>query len=226
MDWVCVDSSGGEPILKIAELWRYPVKSMAGEGLQSATVTTNGIEGDRIIQVLNSRQRVVTSRTRPKLLLHQAILSSMGEVLVDNRPWQSQEVGRDVETAAGVGATLIASDHPSRFDILPLLVVSDGAVAAMDEDVRRFRPNILIEGVEGLSERKWVGGRLRAGNVLIGVQDPRERCIMTTFDPDTIEQDVEVLYRIQRDFEGVLGLNCWVVCGGTLSVGDVVTLEQ
>ena len=199
---------------------------MAGERLQSATVTTNGIVGDRIIQVLNSRQRTVTSRTRPRLLLHQATLGPMDEVLVDNRPWQSAEVRRDVEAAAGPGATLVASDHPSRFDILPLLVISDGAVAAVGEDVRRFRPNILIEGVEGLNERKWVGGRLRAGNVLIGVQDPRERCIMTTFDPDTIAQDVDVLYRSQRDFEGVLGLNCWVVSGGVMSVGDIVTLDK
>ena len=199
---------------------------MAGERLQNATVTTNGIVGDRIIQVLNSRQRTVTSRTRPRLLLHQATLGPMDEVLVDNRPWQSAEVRRDVEAAAGPGATLVASDHPSRFDILPLLVISDGAVAAVGEDVRRFRPNILIEGVEGLNERKWVGGRLRAGNVLIGVQDPRERCIMTTFDPDTITQDVDVLYRIQRDFEGVLGLNCWVVSGGVMSVGDIVTLDK
>jgi len=199
---------------------------MAGERLQSATVTTNGIVGDRIIQVLNSRQRTVSSRTRPRLLLHQATLGPMDEVLVDNRPWQSAEVRRDVEAAAGPGATLVASDHPSRFDILPLLVISDGAVAAVGEDVRRFRPNILIEGVEGLNERKWVGGRLRAGNVLIGVQDPRERCIMTTFDPDTIAQDVDVLYRIQRDFEGVLGLNCWVVSGGVMSVGDIVTLDK
>jgi len=212
--------------LRIAELWRYPVKSMAGERLQNATVTTNGIVGDRIIQVLNSRQRTVTSRTRPRLLLHQATLGPRDEVLVDNRPWQSAEVRRDVEAAAGPGATLVASDHPSRFDILPLLVISDGAVAAVGEDVRRFRPNILIEGVEGLNERKWVGGRLRAGNVLIGVQDPRERCIMTTFDPDTIAQDVDVLYRIQRDFEGVLGLNCWVVSGGVMSVGDIVTLDK
>ena len=199
---------------------------MAGERLQNATVTTNGIVGDRIIQVLNSRQRTVTSRTRPRLLLHQATLGPMDEVLVDNRPWQSAEVRRDVEAAAGPGATLVASDHPSRFDILPLLVISDGAVAAVGEDVRRFRPNILIEGVEGLNERKWAGGRLRAGNVLIGVQDPRERCIMTTFDPDTIAQDVDVLYRIQRDFEGVLGLNCWVVSGGVMSVGDIVTLDK
>ena len=199
---------------------------MAGERLQNATVTTNGIVGDRIIQVLNSRQRTVTSRTRPRLLLHQATLGPMDEVLVDNRPWQSAEVRRDVEAAAGPGATLVASDHPSRFDILPLLVISDGAVAAVGEDVRRFRPNILIEGVEGLNERKWVGGRLRAGNVLIGVQDPRERCVMTTFDPDTIAQDVDVLYRIQRDFEGVLGLNCWVVSGGVMSVGDIVTLDK
>ena len=47
---------------------------------------------------------------------------------------------------------------------------------------------------------------------------------MTTFDPDSLAQDLGVLRRIVRDFDGVLGLNCGVLRGGTLRVGDAVDL--
>ena len=54
----------------------------------------------------------------------------------------------------------------------------------------------------------------------------RERCIMTTFDPDTLVQDVDVLRKIQREFGGLLALNCSVVKPGRLAVGDVVEVSS
>jgi hypothetical protein len=52
----------------IAELWRYPVKSMGGELLQVSDVRETGIVGDRVVQVVNTAGRTVTSRTKSKLL--------------------------------------------------------------------------------------------------------------------------------------------------------------
>jgi hypothetical protein len=43
---------------------------------------------------------------------------------------------------------------------------------------------------------------------------------MTTFDPDTGEQDLGVLRRVQKEFGGVLGLNSYVITPGHDSVGD------
>jgi hypothetical protein len=112
-----------------------------------------------------------------------------------------------------------------RFDILPLLVATDGAVAAFGHDRRRLRPNLLIGGVSGLDERDWEGRRLLiGGSVIVELVDLRERCVMTTFDPDTQAQDVEVLRKIRRDFGGKLALNARVLEGGVVSVGDPVEL--
>ena len=47
---------------------------------------------------------------------------------------------------------------------------------------------------------------------------------MTTFDPDTLIQDVDVLRKIHREFGGSLALNCYVVKPGILTVGDAVEL--
>src|SRR5262249_17996550 len=146
--------------MKVAEIWRYPVKTMAGEMLQRAQVGPLGIEGDRIVHVEDAKGEVITSRTHPRFLSHKATLGKDGAVLVDGRPWQSPEVAAEVSAIGGAGARLQHYDGPERFDVLPLLVATDGAIAAFGHDGRRLRPNIVIGSVDGLAEREWPGARL------------------------------------------------------------------
>ena len=208
--------------MTLTHLWRYPVKTMAGESLTQATLGPLGIEGDRIIHVENRQGRVITSRTHPGFLGHQGTIGPNGALLVDGRPWNSTEVTAGVVNLVGPGATLVRYEGEERFDVLPLLVATDGAIVAFGHDYRRLRPNLVIGGVEGLTERGWPGGYLRIGDVLIGVQDLRGRCIMTSFDPDTQVQDKTITQGIYQRFEGTLALNCYVIRGGKLTVGDPV----
>lgn len=210
----------------LREIWRYPVKSMAGESLETAGLTKSGVAGDRIIQVRNAAGRIMTARTRPLLLRHRAKLGFGNQVLVDGRPWNSEDVARDVEAAAGTGTRLVESDAEDRFDVLPLLIATDGMLTAVGHDLRRFRPNLVIGGVPGLSERQWEGAQLQIGQVVIGMEDLRSRCIMTTFDPDSGQQDLGVLQRVQEEFNGRLGLNSYVVAPGRISIGDEVVLRR
>ena len=113
-----------------------------------------------------------------------------------------------------------------RFDILPLLVATDGAVAAFGRDVRRLRPNIVIGGVDGLDEREWPGAELHIGRAIIRLDSLRGRCPMTTVDPDTLVRDPEVLKDIGRRFGGRLALNADVLREGVVAVGDAVTLVR
>ncbi len=212
--------------MRVQEIWRYPVKSMAGERLPAAELGPAGIAGDRVIQARSGQGRIYSARTRPKLLRHRAALAADGSVLVDGLPWQSEEIRQAVEAAAGTGVRLVRSDADDRFDILPLLVATDGMLQAVGVDTRRFRPNLVISGVPGLAEREWEGAQLRIGSVLIGMEDLRGRCIITTYDPDTGAQDLNVLRRIQRDYQGVLGLNSYVIEPGRITEGDEVELIQ
>jgi uncharacterized protein YcbX len=84
----------------------------------------------------------------------------------------------------------------------------------------------VIGGVEGMAEREWPGACLRIGTVLIGVQDLRLRCIMTSYDPDTLAQDKTITRSIYQRFEGKLALNCFVIQGGRIAVGDKVQLVR
>jgi uncharacterized protein YcbX len=208
----------------IAALWRYPVKSMAGEPLCRVQVSSSGLAGDRIVQVYRPNGRVATARTCPGLLGHRATLGPRGEPLVDGRAWTDAGVLADVRRHVEPGATLARDEADDRFDILPLLVTTDGAVAAFGRDVRRLRPNIVIGGVEGLAERTWPGRELRIGEVRIGVQDLRRRCVMTTFDPDTQAQDPTVLRDLASRFDLRFALDCFVIQGGEISVGQTVEL--
>ena len=210
----------------IAEIWRYPVKTMGGEKLERARLGPLGIEGDRIVHVEDARGRVVTSRSHPRFLGHKGALGADGEPRVDGRPWNGAAVASDVVGIAGAGARLVRYEGAERFDVLPLLVATDGAIAAFGHDGRRLRPNIVIGGIEGMAERDWPGGCLRTGEVLIGVQDLRGRCIMTSFDPDTLVQDKTITKGIYDRFEGKLALNCFVIQGGEIAVGDAVELVR
>jgi uncharacterized protein YcbX len=210
----------------VAEIWRYPVKSMAGEPLQETYADFTGLDGDRLAHVESSRGALITARTHPRLLGHRGSLNDDGEPLVDGLLWSEAEVQEKVQKIAGAGARLVRDEEVRCFDILPLLVATDGAIAEFGHDRRRLRPNLIIGGVEGLAERDWPGRQLRIGEVRIGIRDLRGRCVMTTYDPDTLAQDREVLRGIVRKFEGRLALNCWVEWPGRIRVGDPVELVE
>jgi len=209
--------------MKVSKLWRYPVKSLAGEELRTAILTVNGFDGDRIVYV-RGPEGVRTSRRHFKLLGLTGTLDASGRALIDGHPWDSAEALALVRRAAGNDAWLEAADHERAFDVLPLLIATDGAVDAFGRDVRRLRPNILIGGVDGLDEFEWPGATVRIGGVAIRLDSRRGRCPMTTVDPDTLERDPEVLRDIGRRFGGRLALNADVIRGGTITVGDQVTL--
>ncbi|MEQ1912357.1 MAG: MOSC N-terminal beta barrel domain-containing protein [Vicinamibacterales bacterium] len=206
----------------VSELWRYPVKSMAGELLQAAELTSNGIVGDRVVHVRDNAGRPATARTYPGLLQFHATLDQAGQVLVDGLSWKDAQVLRAVRSVVGQSARLVHDESLERFDILPLLVATDGAIEAFGRDRRRLRPNVVIGGVDGLAERKWEGGRLEVGEVEISIDDLRGRCVMTTFDPDTLAQDQGVLRDIVKRFGGKIALNCSVTRGGQIQVRENV----
>ena len=214
--------------MRISEIWRYPVKSMAGERMGEATLGPDGITGDRIVQVYLPEGRIATARRYPRLLAHHAVTGPDGEPLVDGLRWDSPEVAAAVERAVVPGARLHRLSPPGRFDVLPLLVATDGSLAAFGYDSRRLRPNLGIAGVEGLAERGWEGRSIRIGaapaGAIVGLQSLRGRCVMTTFDPDTNEHDPEVLQSIVDRFDGRICLNARVERAGRVAVGDAVEL--
>src|SRR4051794_8073484 len=212
--------------MQVAELWRYPVKSLRGERLEDASITEAGIDGDRLVHAVRANGRVLTSRTHHKLLGLQGGLDAEGVPTIDGLRWDDPAALAAVRAVTEPDAELVYADGtgPERFDVLPMSVATDGGVAAVGVDRRRFRANVYLDGVEGLAEREWVGQALRLGDAVLGIRQVRGRCVMTTFDPDTLEQDIGVLQRIYFELDGRTALDCYVVEPGRVRVGDEAEL--
>jgi uncharacterized protein len=198
----------------------------AWELISQADVKKTGIRGDRnIVVVSRAGDRVITARTHPWLLGLQAVISSDGETMIEGHSWHSAEALELTRKAVREPVRLIdAGLHTERFDVLPLLVATDGAIDELGLDMRRLRPNIVIGRANGRYERTWPGRLLRSGEVRVAIAQLRMRCVMTTFDPDTLNQDVGVLRRIAKEAGGKLALNCSVEAPGSLRVGDPIEL--
>ena len=213
--------------MHVSEIWRYPVKSMRGQRVAESEVLRTGLAQDRRIVVLsNKTERPITARTHPALLGLHAALTEDGQTTVNGFMWNSPEVEALVSEAVRQSARLVDfRTRPDRFDVLPLLVATDGAIASIDIDSRRLRPNIIVGGVSGREEREWPGHTVQLGPVLIHAAQLRMRCVMTTYDPDTLVQDRSVLHRIVQQMQGALALDCSVVREGILRENDAVKLS-
>jgi len=211
--------------MHVSEIWRYPVKSLKGERLQETEITKLGIPGDRQIAVIRTiNGRFLTSRSKPKLLGLQGSIDANGVPTINGRAWNSTEALQLVREAAGEPVTLEQIPAPQAFDVLPLLVATDGAARYLNIDHRRLRPNILLADVPDLEERKWPGRVIAIGSVRIHAEKLRDRCVMTTFDPDTQVQDPSLLHRIIYELDGSTALDSSVNAEGIIRVGDAATI--
>lgn len=105
---------------------------------------------------------VATARRYPRLLRLAGSLDVEGFPLLDGRSWSHATSLAVVRSVVGADATIepfVAPDRGQRFDVLPLTVLSDGMAEAVGHDYRRFRPDLYVSGVDGLTERDWAGRR-------------------------------------------------------------------
>lgn len=120
------------------------------------------------------------------------------------------------------------------FDVLPVHVLATSTLEAMAKlnpaaswNVRRFRPNIVVEtgpGAEGHIERKWIGHTVQIGGFAIRGEMPTIRCAMTMHAQKDLPRDSSILRTIVRDADQCLGLYASVLSGGTAHVGESITV--
>ncbi len=236
---------------RISAIFRYPVKSMAGELLDVARLGWHGIEGDRRLAFRrlddNSGLPWLTASKVPQLLLYKPFrLDSNTAGLLpthvctpDGKEYElrSDTLREELSSRYGSDVELMSLNH-GIFDEACISVISLGTVncikreSGRDVDLRRFRPNIVIEtdGDGPFEEDRWVGRTLLFGDGTGGagltVTMKDERCVMVNLDPDTAERDSEVMKTVVRMNANYAGVYGTVVRAGELRVGQAVTLGR
>lgn len=239
--------------MRVTQLFRYPVKSMQGEALTEAHIEPLGIVGDRAYGVVDvASGAVLTGRREPALLLAQGCLpSDPGEaahvVLPDGtetasdtdltrwlgrpvtvRPAADHGAGRyeinvDQEREAGEWITWQGPDgvfHDSRRTRVSIIAEKE----MRDWDVRRFRPNVVVEGD---TVAHLVGHRVFIGDAVLDVVKQIDRCVMVTRpQPGGIERDLGVLRTINREHATFLGVGSMVATPGTIRLGDELVVRD
>lgn len=229
------------PIGRVVGLWRYPVKSMAAEPLTEADVSWHGCAGDRRWAFI--RDGVPQSGFPWLTLRERADMSHYRPAFIE--PAEPDKSPTIVETPTGTvfdvtDPALAAELYPEGarvmkqnrgvFDTFPLSLVTTQTIARLGEmvgvplDVRRFRPNILVEAAEAapFQEDDWVGRTLRIGGMTMRVDKRDGRCVVITIDPVTGERNPAILRTVARDRQGCLGVYGSTVMPGRVAVGDAV----
>jgi uncharacterized protein len=251
--------------VKIAELWRHPVKSFQGEPLDEAVIEANGMAGDRMWGVRDEATgRILTGRRQPELLFARARLAPEGDRPIVDLPdgtvldglgdeadhalsaWLGKPVrlvdARDVPASQAEFFSDATNDDSlvvrwtlpaGRFvDVFPLLLLTTATLREGQRlhpggvwDVRRFRPNVLIETDEdGWPEDAWVGQDVQIGDVGAHGMDRCDRCTMITRPQPGLERDVDLFKGLKREHNAQLGTWAAVRAPGVLRVGDPVSV--
>lgn len=237
---------------RVSAIFRYPVKSMAGESLEVARLGWHGIEGDRRLAFRRVTDQSsfpwLSASKLPELLLYKPFGrdASSAELPThvrspDGKEFElrSAELRQEISRRHGSDVELM-NLRQGIFDEACVSVISRDTVKTIEREsgreinLRRFRANVLIEtnDAEGFAEDRWVGHTLIFGDgtsegstAAIGVTMKDERCVMVNLDPDTAERDSAVMktvVRLNQNFAGIYGT---VVKAGELRIGQIVSLE-
>lgn len=232
------------PVGRIVSLFRYPVKSMTSEALDSVEVGWNGLAGDRRWAFVRDgivsngfpwvtiRERANMWHYRPRFV--EPARPDVSQTMVVTPSGEELDV-TDPALAAqfGEGVRLLRQTR-GIFDTLPLSLISMRSVDAISAltdlplEPQRFRPNIVVETFNDTEypEDAWVGCVLNFGEVKMRVDKRDKRCVVTNVDPETTEKDPAVLRAITQDRQACLGVYGSTVQPGRLSVGDSIVIDS
>src|SRR4051794_21555996 len=234
----------------VLQLWRWPVKSMAGERVNALRVDGRGAGGDRTHAVLHEHKgerKPLTAREAPRLLAWQARYPfNVGGGVDPARPpfaivtapdgrsfrWGDPRLTHALAADLGRAIELVRDTAGMQDLGRTLLVTTEASLRALGEelsgpvDLRRFRPNVHLDvAAAGWDELAWEGRELVfAGGVRLRFLHPCVRCAIPTRHPDTQVKWPGLLRYLHDAHEQTFGINARVITGGRIEAGEAVEL--
>ena len=229
-------------VATLVAIWRYPVKSLAGEPLDAADVSWHGVAGDRRWAFVRPDRE--TNGFPWLTIRHQTAMSRYSPRYVDEaKPNASRVVvqtpdGVDLDVAderlanqLGPGVRVMKQDR-GVFDVMPLSLVSTATMRHLTAetaeviDARRLRPNLVVDvGDHPYMEDEWVGHDLGCGSLRLRIDQRDTRCGMVNIDADTGVRNPAVLKYMAARRDMRIGVYGTTVAPGRVAVGNPVMLE-
>ena len=236
---------------QIEAIFRYPVKSMRGEPLDTATLGWHGLDGDRRFAFRRLEERggfpwLIASKL-PDLILftpqrHEdgtgvALPTHIRTPEGEKMPLFGEALAAEVGRRYGAPVQMMQLKH-GIFDEGSVSVITSetireiGRLAGRRTDVGRFRPNILVRSTRPVpfEEDQWVGGVLTFGDAddapAVAVTLRGLRCAMVNYDPDGGSHAPEVMKAVVRANQNNAGIYAMVTRMGRLAVGQTIVLHR
>jgi uncharacterized protein YcbX len=224
----------------VAEIRRYPVKSMGGEALQQVEVDARGLVGDRLYAVVDGDGKLSSGKDSNRFRRRDQVFSYSATTMPDGRvevrrgehSWLVGDEALDAELSHTFGdaVRVLAETRTPHFDDGPVSLVGTASLEwcrrelGIDADRRRTRSNLVLETSEPFVEETWAGRTLRIGTVELTVDRRLERCRMVDLAQDGVPTTSPVLKALGRARDVRLAMLNDVSAPGRLAVGDVVTV--
>ena len=234
----------------VETIFRYPVKSMAGERLEAAMLGWHGLDGDRRLALRRIDDRSgfpwLIATKLPELLQfapHRIENGTQEDLPTHVRTPDGEEMtvfGDELATEVGrrYGAPVqMVQWRQGIFDEASISVIASdtvreiGRLAGLSADVRRFRPNVVVRLLRSVpfQENEWVGGVLSFGNgddapaITVTMRDAR--CSIVNLDPDSASPAPEMLKAVVRANQNNAGIYGTVTRIGRLAIGQTIVLH-
>ena len=239
----------------VSELWLYPVKSMQGLSVASLELDQAGVAGDRRWALIDANSKLCSAKRYSKLFeasasadgtitLSGGDIANSDEALSEWLGTSVKLVERAADTAVGYEMTFeppndeaeyyeIPSPIGTFLDLAGIHIVAASTLAYcaeqypdLDWDVRRFRPNIVIDvDIEPFAEDAWSGSNITIGDAVIHIDMPSVRCAMPLRgQPGGLQRQPAMYAALDVLHNNHLGLYATVVQPARINVGDMVVV--
>src|SRR5215207_6981485 len=237
---------------RVLELWRWPVKSMAGEHVRSMRVDARGVGGDRTHAVLHEHKgewKPLTAREAPRLLAWRASYPFAPDAGLhpEDPPYAlvtapdgghvhrwddprleaalSDDLGRPVRLLRD-----LAGIQDLERSVLITVEATRAALAAelaSELDLRRFRTNLHLDlDAPAWAEGGWERATLRFEHgAVLRLLHPCVRCAIPTRDPETQQKWPDLLRHLDARHSTLFGINARVLQAGRIAAGEAVSIE-
>lgn len=235
----------------VKEIFCYPVKSMLGSSLSHCTIAEHGLPGDRRYALFGAdKYKPLSAKRVPELFRFSARFDSAKQerdavtiVFPDGTSISAASDKLDGRLSEQLKSSVSFADFETQeigdrrrpggfFDDAPLHLITTSTLNCFrqmqdsDFDVRRFRPNFLIDTGDQIDfvETSWLGQKLQIGAAVLEVNAHCSRCVMTTLAQANLLADTNILKTVALKNQDNAGVYAKVISGGAVVVGDQVAL--